>query len=188
MSSSASVRGSQATPSPARAIECSVAARCDVKTVSRAKGTIFRSPSGCNDPAQSRLRAIGEVFHRLAAIEPPARNTACRRRAQRHQRVGADHDAPELAGRDPAARVLVVVTKQKLRVAPQHHLFARLHAVGDQIEIAERQNAVVAANPLRKEREGQRVRRRDRQRPDAPAGDLEVSRRSWCRARVRTSA
>lgn len=63
-----------------------------------------------------------------------------------------------------------MVTQQELHVAPQHHLLASLHAVGDQVEIAERQYLVIAAHPFREEREGQRVRGRDRQRPVATAG------------------
>jgi len=171
MSSSAKVRGSHATPSPARAIESSVGEMRGKDRLER-KAAISGLALCGDDPAQSRLRAIGQVFYRRSAVKRPARLSVAAARGEWHQRVGADHDAPELTGLEPAAHVAVMVTQQELNVAPQHHLLAGLHAVGDQIEITERQNPVIAAHPFREEREGERVRGRDRQRPVATAGDF----------------
>lgn len=80
-------------------------------------------------------------------------------------------DARKSLGFEARAGVMMVMAEQEMDLAGKHDLLARVHALRDQIERAERLETHMLANPDRKEREGERVRGCDRQRRSVALAD-----------------
>ena len=116
-------------------------------------------------PAEPRGLAISKQRRVPLRIgyERPDGMTFCVGRADRDEDVRPHHNAPKSVGIETRRRAYVIMAKQEIDLPGEHDLFARLHAVRDQVESAERFEADVLADPAGEEGEGERVRRRNRQ-------------------------
>ncbi len=85
-------------------------------------------------------------------------------RAERCQHVGADAHAREPIRIEVRRHGRMVMAQQELHLAGEQRALATLHAVGDEIERAERVEAQMPSDPARKERERERMGGRDGER------------------------
>ena len=132
------------------------------------------------DPAEPGGLAVGKEPRRVVrgGLERPEGTAFRIRRANRNQRVGADREAEKPFAIEACRCIGMKVTEQEIHLACEHDLFAGFHAVGDQVEGAERFEAEVLANPAGEEREGKRMRRRNGERRLALAQSLCLTARS----------
>src|SRR5829696_3706265 len=84
-------------------------------------------------------------------------------RGDRDEDVGPHRNALKPIWVETRRRASVIMAKQEIDLPGEHNLFARLHAVRDQVESAECFEARVLADPAGGEGEGERMRRGNRQ-------------------------
>ena len=138
-----------------------------MKTVSRPRASLLVGLLRRQDAAEPRGLAVGQ--QRAPAV-PACRGVGqAGRPAASGAQTGTSVSRPtanalKSVGLEARRRIRVMVAEQEVDLPAEHDLLAGLHAVGDQVERAERFEADMLPDPAGKEGERERMRRRDRQR------------------------